>query len=132
LSNQKGLSGEATLSSACNVQARGQQLEAQTVAVNRERDHLLALANDRRNSLKCLEQELLEERLRLDSRTKAERVKQISLIEDQYRCVLCESGAIVELKCRLRALQICRRFVSCCGYSDVQGLSTTHSASLRT
>ena len=68
------------------MQARGQQLEAQTLAVSKERDRLLALANERRNALKGLEQELLEERLQLDARAKAERIKQISLIEDQYRC----------------------------------------------
>jgi hypothetical protein len=68
------------------VQARGRQLEVQTVAVARERDRLLSLATERRAALRELESKLAGERRELDTRAKDERLRQISLIEEQYRC----------------------------------------------
>lgn len=69
------------------MQERGAQLEAQAAAAGRERQQLAALADERRGALAGVEQELLEERARLDGQAKAERLRQVALLEAQYRCV---------------------------------------------
>jgi lipid A disaccharide synthetase len=75
------------MSCACCVQAQSRQLEKDTKQVSAEREQLLVLAESRRHEVRALEQGMLEERVRLDSRCKAERLKHISLVEEQYRCV---------------------------------------------
>ena len=100
------------------MQERGQQLEVQTVAVSKERDRLLALAEQRRAGLRCVEQEMLEERVRLDARAKTERLKQIGLIEEQYKygCLCCLRLAFC--KCARKShcpSMICSRSVTASG-----------------
>lgn len=58
----------------------------ETGEVMREREQLAQLAEERRLAMRTLEQEAAEERARLDAQAKAERIRQISLMEDQYAC----------------------------------------------
>ena len=68
------------------LQARGEQLEAQTQAVLAERGALAAAAAERRAALVAVEEAMTQERARLDGRSRAERLRQISIVEEQYQC----------------------------------------------
>lgn len=70
------------------MQDRGKQLAVETGEVMREREQLAQLAEERRLAMRTLEQDVAEERARLDAQAKAERLRQIALTEDQYACAL--------------------------------------------
>lgn len=54
----------------------------------RERQQLAGVASERRAALTALEERMARERALLEAQSKAERLRQISLLEDQYACVL--------------------------------------------
>jgi hypothetical protein len=68
------------------VQAKGRTLELKAAEVGRDREQLALVANERRDTVRALEQNLLAEQIRLDSVAKGERIRQVALVEDQYRC----------------------------------------------
>lgn len=68
------------------MQDRGKQLAVETGEAMREREQLAKLAEERRMAMRTLEQDVDEERARLDAQAKAERLRQIALMEDQYAC----------------------------------------------
>lgn len=61
-------------------------MELKAAEAGREREQLMVVAAERRGTVRALEQNLLQEQVRLDSVSKAERIRQIALIEDRYRC----------------------------------------------
>lgn len=71
---------------AC-AQGRGQQLATETAVMLREREQLAAVAAERRDALRTLEGRMARERAVLEAQSKAERLRQVSLLEDQYSCV---------------------------------------------
>eukprot|EP00892_Ulva_mutabilis_P009022 jgi/Ulvmu1/6492/UM003_0125.1 len=66
------------------LQDRGQQLATDTAVMLREREQLAAVAVERRDALRTLELRMARERAVLEAQSKAERLRQISLLEDQY------------------------------------------------
>lgn len=70
------------------MQGRGQQLAVETAVMLREREQLSEVAAERREAIRALEGRMARERALLEAQSKAERLRQISLLEDQYSCAL--------------------------------------------
>lgn len=68
------------------VQDRGQALATETAVMLREREQLAGVAAERRQALRALEERMGRERALVEAQSKAERLRQISLLEDQYAC----------------------------------------------